>query len=212
MTTNSGLIICLIILLTFLLYNTTESFELPIEYNNFNIPNSGDTIEPINDIIQLNKTNDGGYVRLYEDFDKKIIPMDARFWQFPNSQLSYKNKYIKAVIPIKLKSYDIKVPKFTLINKPIWMTPNQMDEYNEMRKVEIYSIYPQYINASSSTSGVYSSTYSDPRIWKKNGGDLMDAFNANTGKYKKILTVNAGEHKEGVILEPVRKIIIFGVL
>lgn len=208
----TGLLIFLVIVLLFVV-GRSENFGKYINNDHFNIPNSGYTItKNINDIIPLKQTDDGGYVRLYEDFNKNILPMNSRYWQFPDKEINYRNKYIRAIIPIKLKAYDINVPKFTIYSKPKWMSKQQMDEYNKMRKVEIYSMYPQYINASSSTGGVYSSTYVEPKIWKKNGGDLIDAFEYNTGKYKKIITVNAGEHKEGVILEPVRKIIIFGVL
>lgn len=206
-------IILLILLLIFYVNKrkNNEQFTQPIKYNIFNIPHSGYTeTQPVP--VKLNNTDDGGHVRLYEDFDMKVRPMNARFWQFPDSPVSYKNKYIKAIIPIKLKSYDIKVPKFTKNNRPAWMSDTQMNKYNDLRKVEIFSIYPQYINASSSTSSVYSSIYNDPYVWGKDKGDLMNAFEANTGRYKKIISVKAGEHKKGIILEPVRKVIIFGAL
>lgn len=210
------IIICLVLLLIYIFYKVRndkvqEFFDQPIKNNYYNIPFSGE-IESESIPITLKETDDGGYVRLYEDFDKKVKPMNSRFWQFPDSLVSYKNKYIKAIIPIKLKAYDINVPKFTKDNKPKWMQDKDINRYNDMRKVDIYSIYPQYINASSSTSGVYSSIYTDPYIWGKDKGDSINAFEANPGRYKKIISVKAGEHKEGVILEPVRKVIILGAL
>lgn len=194
-----------------LIYSTTSDNQ-PITYNEFNIPHSGGIYnKPINDIVNFTETDDGGFVRLFENFDKKVIPMNARFWQFPNTPLEHKNKYIKAIIPINLKAYDIKVPKFTKENRPKWMNDEKMNYYNDIRKVEIYSLYPGYINASSSTSGPYNSIYEDPHNWKDNN-DYIDAATANPGRYKKLISVKAGEHITGEILEPVRKVIIYGVL
>lgn len=120
------------------------------------------------------------YVKLYEDMRRT----DLRF-VFPDPYYGEsKDRYLRKIVKINLKSYDINIPK----------DPNIV---NDLRRVEIWSIYDGD-NDASLESDFYNS-YLEPEY----------ALRANSGKYKKILTVYPGNHAVGTIEEPVKKIALF---
>ena len=76
------IIICLVLLLIYIFYKVRndkvqEFFDQPIKNNYYNIPFSGE-IESESIPITLKETDDGGYVRLYEDFEPTSTGSDVK--------------------------------------------------------------------------------------------------------------------------------------
>jgi hypothetical protein len=113
-------------------------------------------------------------IMLYEGFDQKNLAY---------SESLKPGEYIKKMVRINLKSVDINLPKLG-------------DKYDEIRRVEIWAMNNEDVNASLE-SGFYNS-YLEPEI----------EFRANPAKYRKILRVLPGEHLVMNMTVPIKKIML----
>lgn len=126
------------------------------------------------------------YIRLYESFGQK----DLAYEFTPEIDFIAKTGrgFHKQILKISLKSVDINLPK------------SGSDVYDQLRKVEIWSIYGDDPN-SSLESDFYNS-YLEPDY----------VLRANPGKYKPVIQVFPGQHVKYDLTEPVKKIWLVAIL
>jgi hypothetical protein len=113
------------------------------------------------------------WVKLYENY-RQQNDLGTWSWNYEDGP------YLKQLIPIQLKSYDIKV---------------------DVGSVEIWGLYTGSPTASTTATGVagFGDAYTDP----------SQAYNAiGDAKYKKLVTVRSGEHAIADITIPVKRILI----
>jgi len=119
------------------------------------------------------------YIRLYSDFNQNNLQ-----FQFTPRDQFYRNRYIRLIVKINLKSLDINMP---LLH----------DGLDDVRVLEIWNMY-EGTNVSSLESDFYNS-YTEPDYARR----------ANPGKYKLLLRLHAGQHYKLNITEPVKKIFLY---
>jgi hypothetical protein len=132
-------------------------------------------------VERLTSGDPQAFARLYSSFGQK----DLAFEFVPDADTG--QGYMKKIMPIDLKSVDINLPK---IEGP----------YNQIRKVEIWSLYGDDPN-SSLESDFYNS-YLEPDY----------AFRANPGKYKPVVQVLPGQRVVADMTEPIKKIMFIAIM
>jgi hypothetical protein len=113
-------------------------------------------------------------IKLYEGYNFQNLAYDVSL----NT-----GEYMKQILKVTLKSFDIDLPKLG-------------DKYDEIRRVEIWSISNGDNNASIE-SGFYNS-YLEPEL----------EFRANPAKYKQIAQILPGQHLKLDVMIPVKKIFL----
>jgi len=177
--------------------------------------------------------NEISHVYLYDTYRPTVSPGDGlheldspsdihphlqynRSWGFSGN-----NVYNKELVPIQLKTFDIKVVKSD----------------NKHKRVELWALYPNDTVASSVATGVSTNAYIDPFMsatydhtpYENNYQlpasqiDLTNSYKINSDygtcksanmnlKYKKIAEVRPGEHIKGEVAFPVKRVMVIAIL
>jgi len=114
------------------------------------------------------------YIKLYEGYNFQNLAYDLSL----NT-----GEYMKQILRVNLKSIDIQIPKLN-------------DKYDEIRRVEIWSVSDGDNNASLE-SGFYNS-YLEPE----------SELRANPAKYRQVVQVLPGQNVKIDIAIPVKKIFL----
>lgn len=143
-----------------------------------------DVLERLSEhLIEVNTTSIGdGWVRLYEDWNYgkgPPNPPEARKWEITDT------KWMKKMVNVNLKSYDIKVPNGG--------------------KVELWAIYPESPVPNQATN-VIGNAYTD-----EIAGSSEVAYRTNSAKYRKIVEVQ-GAHIKGTVDYPVKRVMVISNL
>jgi hypothetical protein len=127
----------------------------------------------------------GSYIKLYESFEFKDLA-----WEYqPKMDINHPpESYVKQMIKINLKSFDIDLLSYGIA------------KYDQLRRVEIWSVYDGN-NTASSESDFYSS-YIEPSY----------AFRANPAKYELIVKVLPGQHFKLNAEIPIKKIMLIAFM
>jgi hypothetical protein len=133
-------------------------------------------------LIPVRSTDPQPYIKLYDRFNKESL-----IYEFKPVIETPNAGYVRRVIKINLKSIELNLPK-------------KYDGSDDYRRIEIWALYPGD-NTSSIQSDFYNS-YTEPDNLKT----------AIPGKYKLIVKLKAGEQVTANIMEPVKKIFLFGRL
>lgn len=122
------------------------------------------------------------FVRLYERFNQKNLIFDLTpVLEDPTSM------YFKDIVKAEIKSIDL--------NLPI-----KNDNLDDVRKIEIWSIYDGN-NTASSESDFYN-PYTEPDFARR----------ANSAKYKLLVSMKAGNRIKLNLAEPVKRVFIYARL
>jgi|GEM_PF-4681748 len=118
------------------------------------------------------------YVKLYERFNQKNLIFDFQpAVEDPGAQ------YFKDIIKAEIKSIDLNIPL-------------KNDELDDIRKIELWSLYDGD-NTSSSESDFYN-PFTEPSFARR----------ANSAKYKLIISMSAGNRVKLNLAEPVKKVFV----
>ena len=151
--------------------------------------------EKITDAEELDEQY--GYVRLYEDYrGEKLsyeldastsvgVPVDNELEQ--NADIPVVDQYNKLMIKTALRRADVYVPK-------------KGDDYDAIRRVEIWSVFGGAPTASNMAG--FFNTYLEPE------NKLM----SNPGKFKKILTVYPGQRVQQDFTDKIDQILLIARL
>lgn len=131
--------------------------------------------------LDVGPTTDS-YIRLYEGFEFKNLA-----WEYqPKMDIEHPpQSYVKQIIKINLKSFDINLLAYGI------------PRYDQIRRIEIWSVYDGN-NTASSESDFYSS-YIEPEY----------ALRANPGKFERIVRVLPGQRFKLNVEIPIKKILLF---
>lgn len=172
---NTVVIIILLLIFMFAFYTTKEFFH---EYFT-----QGDQIDVTKDDVTVNITPTlDSYIKLYEKFNFQDMVWESD----PRNGTNY-NGYIKQMVKINLKSWDINLAAYN-------------SEYDSIRRVELWNVYDGE-NVASLESDFYSS-YLDPEY----------ALRANSPKYDLIVRVLPGQHVKLNADKVIKKIIVIAIL
>jgi len=170
--------IVIIILLLIFMFTTYTAIEYFREYYT-----QGDNINVTTDDIMVDITPTlNSYIKLYEKFNFHDMVWEAN----PRDRTNY-NGYVKQMVKINLKSFDINLQAYN-------------NEYDSIRKVELWNVYDGE-NTASLESDFYSS-YLDPEY----------ALRANQAKYDLITRVLPGQHVKINVDKVIKKIIVIAIL
>jgi len=138
-----------------------------------------------------------GYVRLYEDYrgtklsyeldasTAATVPIDNTLRE--NADIPITDQYNKILLRTALRRADIYLPK-------------KNDEYDAVRRVEIWSVFGGAPTAS--TMAGYFNTYLEPE----------DMLKSNPGKFKNILTVYPGQRVQKDFTDKIDQILLIAWL
>ncbi len=132
------------------------------------------------------------YIRLYGGFEYKDLkyefaPTMPIIADRPLNAADGPTFYVKRIIPIDLKSYDINLAAYG-------------DDNDKLRKVEIWSVYDG--DVTQSTESDFYNAYLDPSY----------ILRANRAKYRLVAKVQPGQHIRGYVSMPVKTIMLVGGL
>ncbi len=126
------------------------------------------------------------YIRLYEAFNQEDIGFEFA------PDIDYLNQtgngFYRAVVKMNLKSIDINLPK------------TGIPTYDQIRKVELWSVYPGMVDQS--TESDFYNSYLEPD-W---------ALRANSAKYRLICRVLPGNSLKVDMIEPCKKVWVIASL
>jgi hypothetical protein len=139
--------------------------------------------EPVDiEVIPTKASSKKAYIKLYDQFNKESL-----IFNFEPLLAAPANNYIRKIVKVNLKSIELNLPK-------------KNDGNDDYRVIEIWSMYPGDTTASMESDFYNSYTERD------------NGRTGNPFKYKLLAKLKAGEKVSANIMEPVKKVFIYGRL
>jgi hypothetical protein len=128
------------------------------------------------------------YIMLYEGFNFQNLAYSYSPGQIDYDDTSTIRGYLRQIIKCNLKSVDINLPKIG-------------NEYDEVRRVELWGVDERDNNIASVESDFYNS-YLEPEL----------ELRSNPARYRQLIRALPGDHVRVDIADPVKKVFVIAIM